>query len=371
MAKKFCEKHYRYVATCPECRKMNEVQEPEKIVEPEIPLYGKVDDPEDRSPQPERFQYMRRIPPASRKRLLIIGLVVAVFIVIISVWSIPLWLAKMNLQQQLYDTKGGGDLDFWKLYTLNFWSTNFFFNKIGLIGAIIGCIIMSIPPENTLITLLGRKFGWGTISRKKIFLLWWTAGFVLFFIIGQAMETGFFALSMYLVEEGSASFSFLNALGILNGNPNVTQMDIFIYKSVTLPIINYVLALIALRVIILIVKYFLLKEEYMIAAQVSFLIEIFFLMGLFGKPLDTLNGIDFIQIWSIYIGLIIFLGLGIAFLIIGKNRRRVNITQFPRNIQKQAIVSALVIIVILLIPVFSSIPKSVGLTQSETWKEIE
>ena len=75
MAKKFCEKHYRYVATCPECRKMNEAQEPEKIVEPEIPLYANVDDSEDRAPPPDRFHYMRRIPPARRKRLLIIGLV--------------------------------------------------------------------------------------------------------------------------------------------------------------------------------------------------------------------------------------------------------------------------------------------------------
>ena len=375
MAKKSCNKHYRYVATCPDCRAENEAQEPDKIVEPEIPLYGKVEDGEDRAPPPDRFQYIRRLPPASRKRLLIIGLVVAILIVIIGVWSIPLWLAKINLQQQLYFAKGGGELggelDFWKLYTLNFWSTNFFFNKIGLIGAIIGVVIMSIPPENTLITLLGRKFGWGTISRKKVLLLWWTAGFALFFIIGQAIETGYFALSMYMIEEGGASFSFLNALGILNGNPNVTQVDIFIYNGVTLPIINYILILIALRIVILIVRYFLQKEEYMIASQVSFLIIIFFLMGIFGKPLDTLNGIDFIQIWSIYLGLIIFLGLGIAFLIIGKKKRKINMIQFPRNIQKQAIVSAIVVIIIILIPVFSSIPKSVGLSQYETWKEVE
>ena len=195
MAKKSCSKHYRYVATCPDCRAENEAKEPDKIVEPEIPLYGDVDEGEDQAPPPDRFQYIRRLPPASRKRLLIIGLVIAIVIVIIGVWSIPLWLAKINLQQQLYDAKGG-NLNFWKLYTLNFWSTNFFFNKIGLIGAIIGCLIMSIPPENTLFALLGRKFGWGVISKKKVFILWWTAGFALFFIIGQAIETGYFALSM-------------------------------------------------------------------------------------------------------------------------------------------------------------------------------
>ncbi|QEE15786.2 UPF0182 family protein [Promethearchaeum syntrophicum] len=370
MAKKSCSKHYRYVATCPNCRAENDAKEPDKIVEPEIPLYGDVNEGEDRAPPPDRFQYIRRLPPGSRKRLLIIGVVIAIVIVIIGLWSIPLWLAKINLQQQLYAVKGG-NLDFWELYTLNFWSTNFFFNKIGLIGALIGCFIMSIPPENTLLALLGRKFGWGVISKKKVFLLWWTAGFALFFIIGQAMETGYFALSMYMIEEGDTSFSFLKAISILNGNSNVSQLDVFIYKSVTLPIINYILILIALRVIILIVKYFLLKDEFLIAAQVSFLIEIFFLMGLFGKPLDTLNGIDFIQIWSIYLGLIIFLGVGIAFMIIGKRRRRINITQFPRNIQKQAIVSALAIIIIILIPVFSSIPKSVGLTQQEIWEEVE
>ncbi len=369
MSKKNCDKHYRFVATCPDCRTANE--ESEKVVEPEIPLYGKtIDDPDDRVP-PDRFQYLRRIPPVRRKRIIIIGLVVALFVIIISLWTIPLWVAKMNLQQQLYAAKGGGNLDFWEIYTLNFWSTNFFFNKIGLIGAIIGCVIMSLPPENTIITLLGRKFGWGHISRKKTFLLWWTAGFALFFIFGQAMEGGFFALSMHMIERGGVSFSPLKALDVLNGSSNVSQLDIFIYKSVTLPIINYILILIAFRIIIVIVKYTLLKEEYMIGANVSFLIGIFFLMGLFGKPLETLNGIDFIQIWSIYIGIILCTGLGVAFLVIGKKKKSINITQFPRNIQKQAIVGAIVLIFIILIPVFSSIPKSVGLSQYDTWKEIE
>ncbi len=374
MVKKHCEKHYRFVATCPDCRAQNEDQESEKIVEPEIPLYGTADEPGDRVPPSiERFHYMRQISPASKKRILIIGLVVALFVIIISVWTIPLWFAKIDLQRQLYSTKGGGanGIDFWEIYTLNFWSTNFFFNKIGLIGAIIGVVIMSIPPENTIFTLLGRKFGWGAISRKKVLLLWWTAGFALFFIIGQAMETGGFALSMYMIERGDVSFSFLKALEILNGSPDVSQLDVFIYRSVTLPIINYILVLLALRIIILIVKYVLLKDEYSIAANGSFLVAIFFLMGLFGKPLDTLNGVDFITIWSIYIGLIMFLGLGIAFLIVGKKKKQVNMTLFPRNIQKQAIVSALVIIFIILIPTFFSIPKSVGLSQFDNWKEVE
>ncbi len=369
MTKKSCNKHYRFVATCPDCRAANE--ESENVIEPEIPLYGNtIDDSDDRVP-PDRFQYLRRIPPVRRKRILITGLVVALFIIIISVWTIPLWIAKINLQRQLYAVNGGGNLDFWEIYTLNFWSTNFFFNKIGLIGAIIGCLIMSLPPETTIITLLGRKFGWGYISRKKTFLLWWTAGFVLFFIFGQAMEGGYFALSMYMSENGIVSFSPLKALEVLNGSSNVSQLDIFIYRSVSLPIINYILILIAFRIIIVIVKYSLLKEEYIIGANVSFLIGIFFLMGLFGKPLETLNGIDFIQIWSIYLGLILCTGLGIAFLVIGKRKKSVNITQFPRNIQKQAIVGALVIIFIILIPVFSSVPKSVGLSQYDTWKEIE
>ncbi len=369
MAKKSCDKHYRFVATCKECRELNEEPD-ESSVEPEIPLYGNAEDSSEGRVPPDRFQYIRRIPPASKKRILIIGLVIAVLVIIISIWSIPLWFAKMNLQQQLYEKKGGG-LDFWKIYTLNFWSTNFFFNKIGLIGAIIGVVIMSIPPENTLITLLGRKFGWGYISKKKVLLLWGTAGFVIFFILGQAMETGYFALAMYMIEQGGVSFSPLKALEILNGNTDVSQMDIFIYRSVTLPIINYILILITIRVIILIVKYVLLKEEYNIAGAVCFLIGVFFIMGLFGKPLETLDGIDFIQIWSIYIGLFLFLGLGIAFMVVGKKKKRINITQFPRNIQKQAIVSAVVLISIILMPVFFSIPKSVGLSQYDTWKEVE
>ncbi|MHA1718557.1 MAG: UPF0182 family protein [Promethearchaeota archaeon] len=373
MAKKHCAKHYRYVATCPDCRKLNDDQELEKktFVSPEIPLYGNDNENLDDEIPPNRFHYIRRIPPGKKKQFLIAIIVIAIFAVIIAVWTIPLWIAKINLQQQLYSNKGGGDLDFWKIYTLNFWSTNFFFNKIGLIGAIIGCIIMSFPPENTLITLLGRKFGWGPVSRKKTLILWWTAGFVFFFIVGQAMETGYFALSMYMIQDGKVSFSFFKALLILNGNPSVSQLDVYIYNAITHPIITYILVLIAIRIIILIVKYSFLKEEYMLAASISFLIDIFFLMGLFGKPLEMLDGIDFIQIWSIYIGLILFLGLGIVFVTIGLKNRRINVTQFPRNIQKQAIVSAIVLIFIILIPVFISIPKNVSLSQFDGWKSIE
>ena len=51
---------------------------------------------------------------------------------------------------------------------------------------------MSIPPGRALITILGQKFGWGRFSRKKTLLLWWTGGFVLFFLIGQIIENGYF-----------------------------------------------------------------------------------------------------------------------------------------------------------------------------------
>ena len=72
MAKKHCAKHYRYVATCPDCRKLNDDQELEKktFVSPEIPLYGNDNENLDDEIPPNRFHYIRRIPPGKKKQFL-------------------------------------------------------------------------------------------------------------------------------------------------------------------------------------------------------------------------------------------------------------------------------------------------------------
>ena len=295
-------------------------------------------------------------------------------IILASIFYIyPVWHAKINLQQQLYYEKSSS-LNYWEIFTLNGWSTNFFFNKIGLIGAILGALIMSIPPDDTLITIIGQKFGWGRPSKMKTLLFWWTAGFALFFIIGQAMGSGYFDLVMKMVEKDiiDGGFgSFLKGFAAITDPASVSQMDIFLYSAVTRPIIRFVLGVIIFRLISAIVYYaYLVKDEFQIAAHASFMIAIFFIMSLLDRPLRAQDGIDLIQVWSIYLGVFCFLGLGIVFLAYGKKQNNQKIYQFNRTIQKKTIAAAILTIFIILIPAFVSIPQSIGLTNPEIWEDV-
>ncbi|WP_371803288.1 UPF0182 family protein [Candidatus Lokiarchaeum ossiferum] len=396
--KKHCDKHYRFVANCSECQALNAEAEDDSDRKrlyddvniedfnyedfsnskndtpprrPEIPNIENGPSYHDEPARPNRFTYTRSNSPNFKKKLYIVG-IIAVVIILISIFYIyPVWHAKINLQNQLYDTKSG--LNYWEIFTLNGWSTNFFFNKIGLIGAILGSLIMSIPPDDSLITIVGQKFGWGKPSKVKTLIIWWTIGFVFFFIIGQAMGSGYFDLVMKMIDEGTIEGnlgSFLTALNAISNPASVSQLDIFLYAAVTLPILRFVLGVIIFRLISTIVYYaYLVKDEFQIAANASFIIAIFFILSLIDRPLQAQNGIDLTQVWSIYLGIFSFLGLGIAFLVYGRKQNQLKIHQFSRNIQKKTIMAAVLTIFIILIPVFISIPKTIGLSTPETWTE--
>jgi len=381
MAKKtHCEKHFRYVATCNECRAMNENAEKEQKADSKR-LYreGSSDDPRDpdipemndREDRRDRFYYRSVRTPQTKRNLLIGGGIFLVIFLVVTIYVIPLWHANISLQQQLYENKSG--IDFWKIYTLNFWSTRFFFNKIGLIGAVIGSVVMSLPPDRNLILMLNQRLNWRLPSRIKTVLFWWTGGFVLFFIIGQSMEKGYFALTIEMFTTGKIPFGqgiMLNALKAISNPATVTAIDVFVYENVTHPILMYTLGLIIFRLILGIIYNILGdKNQVTIAALGSFIIMIFFIMALLGRPMKAQNGIDLIIVWSLYFATLVFLGLGIGFLVYRQKRPRQ--TMLANLLQKRSIYGMVAIVFLLLLPVVISLPKTIGLSTNDVWTEVE
>ena len=177
MAKKSCDKHKNFNYYCEECQRINQLTE-------------------------QRFIYSRFKGKISHRRLILIIIVVIAIISALGVfWLWPAWYGNISLNAQLYSSKAGG-LDYLNFFFLNFWSTNFIFNKTALIGAFIGSAIMSLPPERNLLTLIGTKLRFGKPTRWKSLLFWWTIGFVLFYFLGLLLNVnnGGFSWTIYLIE---------------------------------------------------------------------------------------------------------------------------------------------------------------------------
>ncbi|MHA1612943.1 MAG: hypothetical protein ACTSYU_12875, partial [Promethearchaeota archaeon] len=395
--KKSCGRHYRFVATCADCQALNE----DTIENGSNRLYSDVDPDNDKpvsekkTPEiphtkddngdrddPRRYRYERPPNPDLRKRLLIVGAVLIVVLLIGILYAYPVWHAGISLKQQMYAVKGGNidgtviGIDFWNLYTLNYWSTDFFFNKIGLLGALIGALIMSLPPEDSIVKLLGMRFGWGPVKKWKILAFWWTGGFILFFIIGQSMETGgYFALTMQLIINGdlpSGTGQFFNALNALWDPSQVSEIEFFLYQSITQPIIGYILGVIIFRIILRIAYLAVMdRNELKIATNAAALIGVFFLIGLFNRPLKAQNGIDLIRNWGIYLGIIVLFGLSIFFFIASRKAYGYHFDFMDTRFQKRAGISAAIIVLILMLPIIISIPTTINLSNPDVWEEVE
>lgn len=235
---------------------------------------------------PNRFSYRPSLSGKSKKRLINLLIIGIIFILVLALYIIPVWLASIRLQIQLYENKAG--VDFWNIYILNWWSTNFIINKVGLVGAVIGCTIMSLPPERNLLTLIGNKLGFGRPAIWKALVFWWTAGFVFFYFIGQLIDgvQGTFSLGMYMIESGMIESSGLDLLLPLEYllridtiNPDVFFERIFIYNNVIYPIIAFILMMIVIRLILNLIGVVKLeRNDYLIGANVTAIIGIFFLM---------------------------------------------------------------------------------------------
>jgi hypothetical protein len=288
-----------------------------------------------------------------------------------TIYAIPSWHAGISLQTQLYNTKAG--VDFIEFYLLNFWSTNFVFNKVGLIGAFIGCIIMTLPPEKNLIQLIGTRFRFGRPSTKKVILIWWTLGFLLFYFMGNMIDLfSNFSWAMYLIEEGSIDISLgLNVIQmVLTGTLEIGHAEnVFVYNNVYLPIILFILGIIVFRIILNMVGVtYLKRNDFLTACNVCLLITVFIAMYFFSIPMNSYDGLGLILLWISPIAIIGLLILGLYFWYLYKQSGKDFI--FPQSLYKRTGITAGVLIAIILIPAFSSIPIAISINSDQrVWEE--
>ena len=331
MTKKHCDRHDRFYYNCPDCQEVarksakegdkEEKEEKIKPIRPHVDL-DLDDDKKHERAEEKRYRYVkiqdrkyRFNVNKAKKYLLILIPIMGIIIALLSIFIIwPMWHGDIELQYQLYNSKAGG-LDYYDFYFLNFWSTNFFFNKTALFTAIIGCIIMSVPPNRNLLTIIGTRLRLKKPSVVKVLIFWWTIGFVIFYILGLVIGSlADFAWVMYLIENGQLQFSITIMTDAFNVLFNPNSMDIeaiFIYNGLILPIIIYIVGVFIARGILNIASnYYLRRNDYKILANGLIIAGLFCGMIFFILPIIALNGIQLIQIWALIIlfGALIILG---------------------------------------------------------------
>lgn len=395
--KKSCKKHDKFNYYCKDCRAANEEQkEKEKLLYPDAIEKGKIKEekfkvskkitpPYERGPYKKdikepsrepRYKYtpIKKIKEFKKYLLLLIPLIVIIFLLSIF-WFIPSWTAGINLEIQLYFNKAGG-LNYVEILTLNFWSANFILNKTALIGAFLGVIIMSIPPERSLFTLLGTYLGWGRPSRIKAMIYWWTIGFGVFYLIGQLIDAGsYFSWAIYLLDNEIFDLSpnlMSNAFNVLFDQNSTDLTSIFLYAALYLPIINFVLGVIIFRIILNIIKnLYLRRNDFYALADLFLIIGIIFGLVFLNLPIFSLDGLNLLQSASLILGFIGFIVLGIiidgyGFLFIKKHGRGFIMVS---SHQKKMGILAIGLIVIIIIPLIISIPVAVNIeSNTYTWE---
>src|SRR5271157_1225817 len=401
MPKRHCPKHASYYYRCPDCRRLNEENaeftptDSGRTLYPDA--YGEggevripVEGPEAEEPQsfarppPVRRQAERQPPhryhggysnkpAANRKKIAIFGSVLlGIVIFLIVIWAIPSWYANIDLQMQLYNAKAGG-FQYWSLYTLNGWSSNFFFNYTALIGGLIGMVLMVLPvPDRAVLSLIAELRGRPAPTRAKAYAIWLPVGFGLFYLFGQLMDvSGMFGWGMFLVQKGEITVDssiILNALGVLFNPGSVDMGTIFAYQYVYLPVINMIFGVIIFRIILAIVEYAYLKQNYVLAAaNALMLVGVFFGVALFNLPLQPVDGLAQIQNWSVVFGIFSFLGMGLFLYLFGLGNKKRPVVN--KSFGRKVLVAGGIAFIILAIPLFISIPTAIGINTGDyaTW----
>ena len=380
MTKKSCEKHKIFNYYCDDCQEANrvfEVQEKVKRLERgDFEVKGV-----DRIPPKRRFPQLDifKLKPKIRKYLkYIIPIVIIVLVVLTFVWFWPAWWGPISLNAQLYNSKAGG-LNYYDFYFLNFWSINFFFNKTALIGAIIGCFIMSLPPNQNFLAMIGTKLKFGKPSRSKSLIFWWTAGFIMFYLIGMVLDfDGSFSWVMYLIEKGEYQTSpltvFFDAFDVISTQTNMDIKFIFVYSRVYIPLIYYIFGICGFRIILNIVSnYYLRRNDYKILTNALMLSGLVFGAVFFSLPTFALNGIHLIQMWAFLLAFFILIGASIPVYIVGRKA----IARNPTNsifLKKQIIRTGLLVgslAIIILVPVMMSIGPMITISNTSVYSEYE
>ncbi|MFX0049619.1 MAG: hypothetical protein ACFE8G_15910, partial [Candidatus Hermodarchaeota archaeon] len=352
MAKKSCEKHKSFNYYCEDCQRLNQEDE-------------------------ARFRYsLLKKNRLSKKYLILILIVAAIITTLAVLWMWPAWFGNINLQSQLYAIKGGG-LDYFDFFFLNFWSTNFFFNKTALIGAFIGSILMSIPPERNLLTIIGTKLRFGKPSYLKSLIFWWTLGFILFYLFGFLLNVnnGGFAWATYLIENGEIQLSpnlIFDAFNVIFNQNNTDFVTVYIYSNLVVPIVNFVFGIIIFRLILNIVKnIYLRRNDYIVISNVLAIIGLFCGLGFAILPTLSLDGINIIQILGLIFGFFSFLSLGVLIYVFGKAQYKKDVKNyiFSRSKQKKIIYVIIIVIVFTLSPLIISIGPLLNLNNTAVWTE--
>jgi len=352
MAKKSCDKHKKFNYYCEDCQAINQFTE-------------------------QRFKYSRFKGKVShRKLILIIIVIVAIVIALAVFWLWPAWFADMSLNAQLYDSKAGG-LDYFNFFFLNFWSTNFMFNKTALIGAFLGSAIMSLPPERNLLTLIGTKLRFGKPTRWKSLLFWWTIGFVMFYFLGLLLNlnSGGFSWTIYLIENGEIVLSpnlILDAFNIIFDQNSIDFVTIYIYSNLLVPIITFVMGVIILRLILNIVKYvYLRRNDYLVMGNVLVIIGLVCGLVFVYLPTLSLDGVNVIQILSLIFGFFSVTALGAIIYTYGKMQYKKDSKnyRFVPYSQKKLIFVIAIVVVFTISPLIFSIGPLLNLNNTAVWTE--
>ncbi|MBN1803372.1 MAG: UPF0182 family protein [Candidatus Lokiarchaeota archaeon] len=391
MVDKHCEKHSRFHYSCKDCREA--AKEFAKSAENKrlYPDYDETKEKEVPSPRPEkqeddegRYKYVKVADSNLRfnKRKIrkyakiIVPFIIILFTILSLVWFWPNWYGPINLNTQLYSNKAGG-LDYGQVYFLNMWSTNFFFNKTCLMTAIIGSLLMSLPPNRNLLTIIGTKLRFGKPSTLKCLIFWWSIGFFIFYLFGYFINTeNNFAWAMYLIETGELQFQFTIIFDSFNVlfNPTVIGIEtIFVYSNIILPLIYFVIGVLLFRATINIASnLYLRRNDYNVISNAVMIVGLIFGLIFFALPTYSLNGLELIQSYSIIVFFIGFMLFGLAVYAFGKHkvrkdRRNYKITK--REAKRIAIPMALVLF-IGFFPLFYSIPSYVNLNNTATWNDL-
>ncbi|MHA2180694.1 MAG: UPF0182 family protein, partial [Promethearchaeota archaeon] len=380
MEKKSCEKHEKFNYYCEDCQEANrkfEIQQKVKQLE-----RGELDTPEEpRKPPVRRYlesKFFKKKPRVKKYLKFIIPGVVIVLVILTVFWFWPSWFGPLNLNAQLYANKAGG-LNYLDFYFLNFWSIDFFFNKTALTGAVIGCIIMSLPPNQNLLTIIGTKLKFGKPSRIKSLIFWWTAGFILFYLVGMALDfDGQFSWVLYLYEKGEISLSpltiFTDALSLLFDFNSMNIEFIFVYTRLYLPLFYFIFGTVIFRLILNIASnYYLKRNDFNIATNALIISGLVLGLVFFTLPAFALDGIQVIQMWSLILGFFALIGLGLSLYVYGRIKLAKDPTQRmilnPRRIRVG--VSAIAIIIVVLIPMVISIGPAITISNTSVYSEYE
>ena len=236
--------------------------------------------------------------------------------------------------------------------------------------------LIVLPPDRTLLSYISSQFGRGRVSILKASLIWGIIGFVLFYLIGFMINAGdTFAWTMYLIENGtigtSNPFDAFNVIFNINSQEYVA---IFLYSNLIFPIIALILGIVIFRIVLYLIRnVYLVRNDFNVLSCIFLILGIACLIGFFSLPMSPLDGINLIQIWSLVLGFIGFLTLGVIFGWYSKTKVSKGIREIiiPSNLRKKVAVVIVLVIIMVFTPLIISIGSIINLNNTSVWTDLE